>query len=138
VEFLDAQRLRKAGLSGLFCYSLFGAALTLAAATGAGASPLVVKVEGASMITDPHTHKLALELVIRPASRHAFDQFMTEHRSQKIAILVHGRTTLTTIARQPASSGTMEIAGAPLKAMRKLINQLSMQDAKISIDVAAH
>ena len=126
----------KAGLCGLCCSGLFGIALTLTMTVAAGAAPLVVKVQGATMVADPHTHKLALDILVRPASRQAFDRFMAQHAGQKIAVLVYGRTTLTTVARRPAASGTMEIAGAPVAAMRELIGQLSMRHAKIAIDVA--
>jgi preprotein translocase subunit SecD len=110
--------------------------MMLAATCVANAAPLVVKVQGASMIADAQTHRPALELVVRPASRPAFDQFMAQHAGQKIAVLVHGKTTLTSVARTPAASGTMEITGAPVSAMRELIGQLSMRHAKIAIDVA--
>jgi hypothetical protein len=124
----EVSKLLRAGLAAL--------ALMPGMTVAADAAPLVVKVQGAAMIADAHTHRPALEVVIGPASRAAFDRFIAQHLGRRIAVMVHGRTTLTTVARRPAESGRMEIAGAPVAAMRKLIDQLSMQHPKIAIDVA--
>jgi preprotein translocase subunit SecD len=126
-------RNRKAGWSGLFCLGALGIAFLASAAT---AAPVTLKVEGASVAEDEHTHQIVLDIAVRPAERELLRHFSEAHIGKKIDLRIAGKTSLTTVIREPLLGGSIRISGNSAEDMRAVLSQLSSGHAVIELDAA--
>ena len=128
-------RFRKAGLAGLFLWSLL--LIAIAASTGyAFGQPLLLEIEKAEASFDQRTGEPIMTIKLSKKSAKAFGEFTSKNLGRPAELRVDGKTVAKPVTREPILGGGFQISGSFTAGDAKaLAAQLSTGNAKIEVEV---
>src|SRR5262245_1802041 len=103
--------IRKAGLSGLFCASLLGLALTAATNVPGHAQALLLEVRDAHPGYDQRTKEPIVTYRLLESSKRLLADFTSKNVGQPIELRVDGRVLMKVVIREPILGGQGQLSG---------------------------
>jgi preprotein translocase subunit SecD len=101
-------KFKKAGLSGLFCFSVLAIALLT---FGAEAEPLKIEVSKAEAFFDQRIREPAITIRMSETSKKPFNDFTAKNVGRKMEIRVDGKVVSAPVIRDPFLGSTFQISG---------------------------
>jgi preprotein translocase subunit SecD len=127
-------RLKKAGLSGLFLYCALFIGLD-ALCRQATAAPLALEVARAEVSHDARANQPLITFTLKDASRRAFAEFTAANIGRAVEIRVDGRVMMKPVIREPIVGGIGQVAGGFNAAeARTLADRLTSGAAKLEVE----